>query len=112
MFTNTTSSPIATPIDVWRLGLQFYHIGAESQAVIAMRLMGMGGFWKVSAAENSEMVLEKPLAFAQSANEAMKSALNFDRPDEVLSAAVAPIRKKTAANAHRLAKAGMTTPIG
>ncbi len=75
----------------------------EAQAVISMRLMGMAGLWSVSPRENALMVSEKSAALAKSMNAASLAALSGGN---VMSAAIAPFRRKTRSNVKRLAKRG------
>ena len=99
------SSP-SMPFELLRLGFELAWLGLETQAVIAMRLAGFGGFWRVGPDESSRMVMEKPVSFAAATSAAMVAASLGQRPDQVMSAAVAPLRDRTAANAKRLGKAG------
>ena len=79
---------------------------AEAQAVIAMRLMGMNGLWSVTKSENGLMFSEKADALTRSAIDASTAMMTGKRPDEVISAAVKPLRAKTRANAQRLGRRG------
>lgn len=97
----------ALPLDLMGLGFELWHLGAESQAVIAMRLLGMGGLWPVGPHENELMVAEKTAGFAAATSAALAAVSVGKRPDEVLSAAVAPLRDRTSANARRLGLAAM-----
>jgi hypothetical protein len=96
----------ATPFDLWRAGMQGWMLMAEAQAVIAMRMWGMAGLWNVTPSENSRMVSEKATALPQSALAASQAAMAGKRPDEVMTAAIRPLRRKTGANARRLTKRG------
>ncbi len=97
---------IATPMDLWLTGLQTTQMMVEAQGVIAMRLMGMAGLWSVAPSESTRMFTEKPAAFLLSASAATAAAMAGQRPDQVLAAAVRPIRVKTRANSRRLSKRG------
>jgi hypothetical protein len=79
-------------------------MAAEAQMVIAMRTLGFMGFWPMSFGENTQMVLEKPAAMAQAAEEALRATCRGARPDQVLGAALEPIRARTSDNAHRLTR--------
>ncbi len=92
------------------LGFELWHLGAETHAVMAMRMMGMGGLWSVDLEENSRMVLEKPVSFAAATTAAVAAASEGKRPDQVWSAAVEPLRSKTNSNAKRLGRAGARFP--
>ncbi len=102
-----SESAVSIPHDVFKLGFDLMWLGAESQAVIAMRLMGLGGFWRIDADEPGLMVIEKHLGFAEATGAALTAASLGARFDQVLSAAVEPLRNRTAANARRLSQAGM-----
>ncbi|WP_138464767.1 hypothetical protein [Poseidonocella sp. HB161398] len=95
------------PHDVMKLGFDLMWLGAESQAVIAMRLLGLGGIWHMEPDEPGLMMLEKSLGFAEATGAAITAASLGARFDQVLSAAVAPLRNRTAANARRLGQAGL-----
>ena len=96
-----------TPLDLWQLNMEVGLMLAEAQAVIAMRLMGMNGLWSVTNSENGLMVSEKAEALTRSAFDAGQAMMTGKRPDEILSAAVKPLRAKTQANAKRLGRRGI-----
>lgn len=99
--------------DYYRLAFEFWCLSAETHAVMTMRMLGMSGFWRVDADENSRMVLEKPISFAAATSAAISAASAGKRPDEVMVAAMDPLRDKTSANARRLGKAGVRlSPFG
>lgn len=99
--------------DFCRLAFEFWHLSAETHAVMTMRMLGMSGLWRVDADENSRMVLEKPISFAAATSAAVAAASAGKRPDEVMVAAMDPLRDKTSANARRLGKAGIRlSPFG
>ncbi|GFE64015.1 antifreeze protein [Litoreibacter roseus] len=97
----------ASPLDLWRTGMEVSMLVAETQAVMTLRMMGMAGVWSVTPSENSRMVSEKLPAFAKSATAAGTAIMTGKRPDQVMSAAVKPLRSKTRANSRRLAKRGL-----
>lgn len=97
---------IAGPVDAFALGLEMLHLANETQSVVTMRLLGMSGLWNVNPTENTRMVTEKPAAFARSAEAAMKAAIDGQRPDQVMAAAVEPLRRETRSNVARLSKCG------
>ena len=92
--------------DLWRLQGQVAMMALEAQTVIALRILGMMGFWAVTPRENARMVSEKPTAFLHSAQAAMSAAANGQRPDQIVHAAMKPIRRRTSANVQRLARRG------
>lgn len=91
---------------MWLTGVQMMHLAAETQAVIAMRMLGMVGFWPVSRTEAQRMWAEKPGAFVEAGGAAAMAAMQGKRPDQIADAAIRPLRKKTRANSRRLAKRG------
>ena len=95
-----------TPLDLWKAGYEMWWLAAESQAVMTMRILGMGKVWSVDRRENARMVLEKPEAFGKAAMAATLAAATGQRSDQILRAAAKPLRRKTKANARRLAKRG------
>ena len=95
---------------LWSVGLQTAQMMAEAQTVMALRLMGMAGVWATAPTEGVRMVFEKPDAFIRSASSATEAALAGKRPDQIAEAAIKPLRRKTRANARRLAKKGPKVP--
>ncbi len=96
----------ASPIEFWSLGYQMAMTMAEAQAVMAMRIFGLAGAWSLPPSEAIRMIAEKPPAFMRAASAAGMAAANGKRPDQILSAALKPVRQKTRANSRRLAKRG------
>ncbi|MBM1813884.1 antifreeze protein [Sulfitobacter pseudonitzschiae] len=82
----------------------------ETASVMTMRMMGMAGLWSVTKSENERMVSEKSSAFLDSAAAASVATMTGKRPDEVMNAALRPLRRKTRANARRLGKRGPALP--
>ncbi|MBM7069600.1 antifreeze protein [Actibacterium sp. 188UL27-1] len=95
-------SPFLLAYDCWKTGLQASYLMAETQTVIGLRVLGMAGMWHVPKSENSRMVQEKAPAFAASAMAAGYAAMNGKRPDQIVNAAIHPLRRKTISNAKRL----------
>ncbi|SFP54208.1 antifreeze protein [Tranquillimonas alkanivorans] len=98
----------ATPIDGMRAGLALWRMAVDAQAVVGLRVMGMAGLWAVAPGETTRMVTEKAPAFAEAQWAAWAAAMRGERPDEVMSAWVAPISRTAGANARRLWKRGPT----
>lgn len=98
--------PVSDASETVQLGFEMFHLASEAQSIVAMRFLGMSGLWNVKPTENARMVAEKPAAFARSAGEAMKAAMDGRRPDQVVAAAVRPLRNKTKANVARLSRRG------
>lgn len=86
------------------LASDFAMLALESQTVVALRMFGLCGFWPMAASERERMVSEKPLAFARSAAAAAAVATEGGRSDEILAAALQPLRTKTRANMRRLSR--------
>jgi len=103
--------PASMPGQLMHLGFELMCMGAEAQAVIAMRMMGMGGLWRVAPEEGGRMMVEKTLNFADAASAAVSAASAGMRPDQVMTAAVETLRAKTVANARRLGRAGIRMPL-
>lgn len=90
--------------DVTLTAAQFIAMAAEAHMIITYRTLGILGLWPVNAGENTHMILEKPAAMAQSAEAWLRSGLQGERPDQMLSAALSPVRARTKDNAERLAR--------
>ena len=78
----------------------------EAQRVIAMRVAGMSGGWKVGADEDSRMVTEKHQAAMASGQAMIQAAARGGSPAAVALAGMKPIRARTRANNTRLTKSG------
>lgn len=94
------------PLAWWSAAANIGMVMAESQAVIAMRLMGMAGIWSVTPSEDSRMVSEKVRALTEAATESTRVAMSGGSPQSVVEAAIRPIRRATRANVRRLGKRG------
>lgn len=92
--------------DLWKNGMEMSLMAAEAQAIIAMRLWGMSGLWSVTGGENDRMVSEKTQAMTKAMIGAGSAAMTGQRPDQVMAAAIKPLRQTTRANRKRLAKRG------
>ena len=100
----------ATPADMMGAWMNMSMLMVETASVMTMRMMGMAGLWSVTKSENDRMVSEKSSAFLDSAAAASMATISGKRPDEVINAAVKPLRRKTRANARRLGKRGPALP--
>ena len=87
--------------------LSLGYLAAEAQAVIAMRTLGMAGFWPVTKSENRRMVDEKLSALTQAQTAMWVKAVALAPPTEVMAAGLRPLRRTTRANAARLGKRGV-----
>ena len=97
-----------TPLQFWMASTQFGLLMAETQMVMAYRLMGMAGIWATTEVESHTMVTEKVPAFTEAYFGATRAALLGQRSDEILGAWVRPLRKRTRLNSRRLGKLGPT----
>lgn len=91
---------------MWKNSVQVSMMAAEAQAVIAMRVWGMAGLWSVTPHEKTRMIHEKAETMMTSGTRAGFAAATGKRPDQVMAAAIKPMRQKTRANSKRLAKRG------
>lgn len=96
-----------TPFSLMRTATQTSQMMFEAQSIIAMRLMGMAGFWNVGPNEFSGMVLEKSEALASSANAMQRETLAGGSAEDIFNAGAKPMRRKTAANYKRLSRSGV-----
>lgn len=99
------------PYAMMHLGIEAAGMVAEAQAVVWMRVAGMAGAWMMEPAELALMVNEKTRAMQQSAQALTEASLAGHAPVEVLRAGLAPVARKTRANAARLAALGPKTPL-
>lgn len=99
-----------TPAETMRLAMQFGIMVAEANLVITMRLMGIGGMWRVTPAENTRMVKEKSDAAVASSAAMSRAMLAGYSPAKVALAGLKPVRAKTRANAIRLSKRSLGQP--
>jgi hypothetical protein len=90
----------------WDNVLEMGMVMVEAQNVINMRVMGMAGLWSVGPQENDLMVSEKLEAMTQAATDAGQVTLRGGSPDEIVAAAIAPVRNATRANSKRLTENG------
>ena len=102
MFAVRLSDPLAPA----RIGWTFVALAAETQAVMAMRIMGMAGAWPVLPSENARMMSEKAPAFADAATAATRAVMAGAPPLAVADAWARPLRRRTKANARRLGRRG------
>lgn len=99
----STGSLVGLNFALWRMGF-------EAQSVIAMRSMGVAGFWNQSNHEDKLMVREKQVAFARGTARAARAMMRGESPAAILLEAVKPMKAKTGSNARRLTKKGPRIP--
>ena len=100
---------VVTPIDLMNTSLQFVTLMAETQVVMAYRMMGMAGIWSVTPHEKKRTVEAKGPAFMEAMLAGTMTAARGQSPDRVMRATMAPLSRKTASNRRRLAKRGLKT---
>ena len=93
-----------TPLAMMTLSAQLTSLMLDTQTVIALRIMGMFGALPQTRGENSRMIDEKGPAMVKAYEAATRAAIAGGRPDQIMSAAMAPVRKKVRANRKRLMK--------
>lgn len=95
---------IPGPADLLRLGLHSSAMMVEAQTVIAMRTLGFMGFWQMRPSEGARMVSEKIEALQEAQLAMLKVAARGGSAVEVTEAGLRPVRRRTRANAARLAR--------
>ena len=85
---------------------------ADVQSVMVMRLLGLGGAWRVDPAETRVMVEEKLPAFTEAMVGGTLHAVAGRRPDEVAWALIEPFSHKARSNRQRLLQQGPRFPRG
>lgn len=103
-------TPFFTPGQMITLSLKTGFMLAEAQMVIAMRMMGLMGMWRVLPSENARMSSEKLAAFGQSTVAASTAVLTGKSPAKVAEAALKPVARATKSNVKRLARRGPGKP--
>ncbi|MGB3243564.1 MAG: antifreeze protein [Sulfitobacter sp.] len=93
-----------TPLNLLSLNMQMTTMLVEAQSVVTLRMLGMGGAIPAPAGENERMIKEKPVAMVDAFSAAAKAVMAGKRPDQIMSAAIAPMGRKVRANRKRLMK--------
>jgi len=92
------------PTQFLAFNAQVAKLVTDTQAVMALRLMGMAGALPADADENDRMIAEKGPAFAKSASKMAAAAFAGKRPDEIMSAGMRPLQSEVTRNRKRLTK--------
>ena len=92
------------PVNLVSLSTKAILLAFEAQTVMALRLMAISGLIPQKTGENNRMVAEKLPALSKANVAASKAIMAGKRPDQVISAALAPISRKVRANRKRLMK--------
>lgn len=99
-----------SPAELMVLSLRNSKMMSEAAMIVSMRMLGMVGMWRVNPSENARMTEEKLAAVTQGAMAASRAAMRGAKPNSIAEAALGPVRRKTAANAKRLARLGPGKP--
>ncbi len=92
------------PFAMMSLNVQLASLILDTQAVMALRMMGMAGALPQRRGENERMVSEKAPAMAKAYAAATQAVMSGKRPDEILTEAMKPVSRKVRANRKRLMK--------
>ncbi len=92
------------PLTIFTLNTQLASLMMDTQAVMSLRILGMTGALPQSRGENTRMVNEKTTAMVKAFEAATKTAMAGGRPDQIMTAAMAPVRKKARANRKLVTK--------
>ncbi len=86
------------------LQLKWTSLLIEAQTVIALRTLAMTGVIPARPGENLRMVAEKGPAMGRAVVNATEAMMRGHSPDEIMTAAMAPIGRKVRSNRKRLTK--------
>ena len=92
------------PLAILTLQTQMTTLMMDTHTVMALRIMGMSGAIPARRGENDRMVAEKAPAMADAFAAWTRAAMAGKAPDEIMTAAMAPLSKKVRANRKRLMK--------
>lgn len=92
------------PLSAYATALEAAFLMQEAASVLALRVAALSGLRPLAPGEALRMVAEKPPAFAASAHAALDAALRGRRADEVMAAALRPLRREARANVARLSR--------
>jgi hypothetical protein len=84
----------------------YAQLAVDTNSVVTMRMMGMGGTWSVPDSEASDMIREKAPAFTEAMMSGALAAWSGRGPDRVMQAAIEPISEAARLNRTRLAQRG------
>ncbi|KIN63331.1 Antifreeze protein, type I [Sulfitobacter noctilucicola] len=93
-----------TPTDLFALQLRLGTLFIETQAVMSLRLLAMGGVIPSHPGENTRMVSEKGPAMTKAFAAATQAMMEGKRPEQIMSAAITPVSKRVRSNRKRLSK--------
>ena len=92
------------PLALIALQTQAATLMLETQVVMTLRILGMAGILPSSKGENDRMVSEKGPAMIKAMTAGTAAAMAGKRPDQIMSAALAPLSSKVHSNRVRLMK--------
>ncbi|MEE4119137.1 MAG: hypothetical protein V2I65_08990 [Paracoccaceae bacterium] len=96
--------PRHLPLSAYATALEAAFLLHEAASVWALRAAALSGLRPLAPGEALRMIAEKPPAFAASAHAALDAALRGRRAEEVMAAALRPLRLEARANAQRLSR--------
>ncbi|APE44618.1 antifreeze protein [Sulfitobacter alexandrii] len=92
------------PFTFMTLATRTIVLAFEAQTVMTLRLLAMNGLIPSRPGETGRMISEKLPAFGEAGIAAAAAALSGKLPDQVMSAALAPLSRKVRANRKRLTR--------
>jgi hypothetical protein len=92
------------PLSAYAAALEAAFLLHEATSVWALRAAALSGLRPLAPGEAVRMVVEKPPAFAASAHAALDAALRGRFADQVMAAALRPLRLEARANVARLSR--------
>ncbi len=102
----------AQPLDYWKSGFDLWMRAAETQSVVAMRMMTMSGLLPTFSTQNARSFGQQPEDFGRAMMAATLAAASGGRPDQILNSTTKPVRPKTRHHTKILDQSGPapTTP--
>ncbi|GAA3871491.1 antifreeze protein [Celeribacter arenosi] len=88
------------------LQLRYAKMVADAQAVVAMRMLGMAGFWTTRPTEVQDMIAEKQQATLRAAVAGTRAIMAGKGPVATSSAMLSPVARKVRTNRRRLTDQG------
>ena len=96
--------PGTVALSLWATQLEAAFLAAEAGSVLTLRMMSFSGLRPMVPGEHLRMVAEKPPAFLAAALAAWIATVSGQRADQVLAAAIRPLRAEASANVLRLSR--------
>lgn len=93
-----------TPQAMFALQMNFTTLMLETQTVMALRLLAMGGVIPAQPGENARMVSEKGPAMAKSFMAASEAMMRGQAPAQIMNAGLAPVSRRVRSNRRRLTR--------